>query len=171
MGNAKLLAIKKETILKSVYFLALIAAATFAPLLGHQQFISGPLVNAVLFISVAVLNAESAIVIGLFPSIYALSVGVLPSVLAPMIPFIMLGNAILVVAFSRLRKINFWFGMLGASFLKFVFLAASSSVVINLIIKKEVAVTAANMMSWPQLLTAVLGGIAAYAFLRAIKRV
>ncbi len=171
MDYTKIAAIKKDSVLNLIYFIVLIAAATFAPLLGHQQFIAGPFVNAILFISVIVLNTESAIIIGLFPSLYALSVGILPPVLAPMIPFIMLGNAILVMAFNHLRKINFWFGMVASSFLKFAFLFASSTIVVNLIVKKEIASSAATMMSWPQFLTAILGGIIAYLFLKTIKKI
>jgi len=61
--------------------------------------------------------------------------------------------------------------MVAASVLKFIFLFTTSSVVINLLLKKEIATKVAEMMSWPQLLTALGGGVIAYIFLNSLKKV
>jgi len=42
--------------------------------------------------------------------------------------------------------------------------------VMNLILKKELALKVSTMMSWPQLLTALLGGLIAYLFLKSTKK-
>ena len=170
MNYTKVLVIKKETFLAAAQFTVLLAVATLAPLLGHQQFLTGPIVNSTLFISTMLLGSSSAILVGLIPSLIALSCGLLPAVLAPMVPFIMMGNTILVLVFGYSRKKNYWLGMVSASFLKFAFLAGTSSLVIDLLLKKEVARNVALMMSWPQLFTALAGGIIAYLFLKSIKR-
>ncbi len=169
MDNTKTLVIKRETILSITYFIILLAIATFAPFLKSQT-ITGPIVNATLFISVLILGAENAILVGLVPSLVALSVGFLPAAISPMIPFIMAGNAILVVVFNFFRRKNYWLGVILASVLKFLFLWSSSSIVINLLLKKEIAQKAAAMMSWPQLLTALAGGVIAYLILKGIKK-
>jgi len=169
MEKVKSLIFKKEIALALVKFTALIGIATLAPLIG-QQAIAGPIVNAVLFISVILLGPQSAILAGLVPSLIALSVGLLPAILAPMIPFIMMGNTILVITFDYLRKRNFWLGVISASVLKFLFLFGANSIVINLIIKEEIAQKIAMTMSYPQLLTALAGGLIAYLFLKSIKR-
>jgi len=169
MEKVKSLIFKKEIALTLVKFTALIGIATLAPLIG-QQAIAGPIVNAVLFISVILLGPQSAILAGLVPSLIALSVGLLPAILAPMIPFIMMGNTILVITFDYLRKRNFWLGVISASVLKFLFLFGANSIVINLIIKEEIAQKIAMTMSYPQLLTALAGGLIAYLFLKSIKR-
>ena len=170
MNQVKTLIFKKELILSASQFVVLIGIATAAPLIG-QQSIAGPIVNAVLFISVILLGSQGAILVGLVPSLIALSVGLLPIVLAPMIPFIMLGNTILVVTFDYFKKKSYWLGIIVASLLKFLFLFLASSVVANLIVKKEIASKVAIMMSWPQLLTALAGGIIAYLFLKTIKKI
>ncbi len=162
--------VQKKALVKTSAFAIFLAIAIFAPLL-KQQFITGPIVNAVLFISVMLLGSQGAIMVGLVPSLIALSTGLLPIVLAPMIPFIMLGNTILIITFDYFKKKNFWLGIILASFLKFLFLFLASSVVANLIVKKEIASKAAMMMSWPQLLTALTGGIIAYLFLKTIRKV
>ena len=132
--------------------------------------IRGPIVNATLFIAAATLGPQRAILIGLIPSMIALSAGLLPAVLAPMIPFIMLSNAILIMTFSALKKKNYWLNVAIGSTLKFIFLFATSSIVINLLIKKEIAQQVALIMSWPQLLTALAGGVIAYPIIKLIKR-
>lgn len=153
-----------------IEFVLLLGVATAAPLF-HNQFITGPIVNATLLVAVALLGMRDGILIGLIPSSIALSVGLLPPVLAPMIPFIIVGNAILVVTFGYLRNKNYWLGLVSASILKFTFLFATSSIVINLLANQKVAANVAVMMSWPQLVTALAGGLIAYGFLRGIKKV
>jgi hypothetical protein len=82
-----------------------------------------------------------------------------------MIPFVIVGNAILVMAFGHLRSKNYWLGALTGALLKFAFLFATSSIVANLILNEQIANKAAVMMSWPQLVTAVAGSIIAFGFL------
>jgi len=167
MNKVKELVLNKNAFLFVSRFVFLVGLATIVPLF-HQQFITGPIVNAVLFISTIVLGVDFAILIGLIPSVIALGVGLLPAVLAPMVPFIMISNTLLVVCFAYLRKKNYWLGIVVSSFLKFIFLFSTSSIVINLILKKEVAEQASLMMSWPQLFTALAGGILAYLVLRVL---
>lgn len=169
MQNARTLKnTNKKTLLQIAQFVIFVAIVTVAPLI-KQQMIVGPLVNATLFISAAVLGPASAIMIGMIPSVIALSAGLLPAVLAPMVPFIILGNAILVSVFSITKKKNFLLGVITASAVKFLFLYFSSSLVVNLLLKKEVASKVAAMMSWPQFLTALIGGIIAFLLLKATK--
>ncbi len=161
----KTLAIKKETVFPLTLFALFVLAGSLAPLAGNQ-YVTGPLVNATLFLSAALLGPQAAVMVGLFPSLIALSVGLLPAVLAPMVPFIMTANALLIASFSLLRKRNSWLAAISASFLKFLFLSASSFAVLELISKKEIAQKAALMMSWPQLLTALLGAAIACFILK-----
>ena len=168
MNNAKILTINREKIITLAQFAVLVGAATIAPLLG-QQAIAGPIVNATLFISTMFLGIRAGVLVGLFPSIIALSVGLLPLALAPMIPFIMLGNVILVLSFDFLKNKNYWLRVITASALKFIFLFSTSSIVINLILKTEIANRVAVIMSWPQFLTAIAGGTIAYFLFRPEK--
>ena len=169
MITAKTLVFKKERISTSVQFISLMAVVSLAPFF-LQQAIVGPAVNATLFIAVVLLGARNAVLIGILPSLVALSTGLLPPVLAPMIPFIMTGNILLIMVFSSLRKKNYWLGMVTASVLKFIFLFGASSIVIDLLLNKSVAPKVAMIMSYPQLFTALSGGLIAFLFLRSIKK-
>jgi len=152
-----------------IEFVLLLGIATAAPVL-HNQFIVGPIVNATLLVAVALLGMQDALLIGLIPSSIALAVGLLPPVLAPMIPFIIVGNAILVVTFGYLRQRNYWVGLVSGSILKFAFLFGTSSIIISLLLNQNLASSVAVMMSWPQLVTALASGIIAYGVLRGLRK-
>lgn len=163
MENKNILIADKEKIISFIQFIFLLSLATLVPLF-HQQMITGPIINATLFIAVLLLGSRAALLVGLLPSVIALSIGLLPAILVPMIPFIITGNCILVLAFGFLKDKNYWLAIITASLLKFIFLFSTSSIVINLLLKKTLAPSILTMMSWPQLLTALFGGILAYGF-------
>lgn len=165
MKNTKLLASENDKILSLTRFGALLTIATIAPLFG-QQAVTGSMVNATLFIAAILLGFESAVLIGIVPSVISLAVGLLPAPLAPMVPFIVLSNAILVFIFSLFKDKNYWLGMVSAGVLKFLFLFGASSVSMNFIFKNEISSKIAVMMSWSQLFTALAGGLIAYLILK-----
>lgn len=168
MLNSIALVLDRKKVISAVQFIALIGAATIVPLF-HQQMITGPIVNATLFVAAMLLGNQMGIFVGLIPSVIALSVGLLSPVLAPMVPYIMISNAILILTFNFLRNKNFWLAVGMASLMKFLFLFSTSSLVMNLLLKKEMADSVAIMMSWPQLVTALVGGIIAWAFFKKFK--
>ncbi len=153
----------------AIIFVALLSIASILPLF-HNQIITGPLVNAVLFLAVILAGTQNAILIGLIPSIIAISTGLLPSALSPTVPFIMISNTLLVLSFSYFKDKNYWLGVVLSSFLKFFFLFATSSIVINLLVKKELSSKVASMLSLPQLITALAGGFLAFIFLKTLKK-
>lgn len=144
---------------EAISFVFLTGAAVLAPLLGVQA-VTGSVVNATLFLGVLLTGVQGAVFVAIFPSLIALSSGLLPPVLAPMVPFIIMGNVILIFTFDHFKN-HFLRAVLVSSFLKFVFLYSSSILVVDLIAKEAIASNAALMMSWPQLLTALLGGLIA----------
>ncbi|MFH1643956.1 MAG: iron hydrogenase [bacterium] len=131
---------------------------------------------ALKFLTLFLVGIRSALVLCLIPSLMALSGGLLPAVLAPVVPFIMLGNVILVLCIDWARNNlknktwGYWLGILSGAGLKFLFLFASINVISKLLIKQELAVKVAQMMSWPQFYTAVLGGIIAFVFLSVFDK-
>ena len=109
LGNFKKYMLTQTTTLTKINiiyltkFVLLLVVATFAPVIGfHSQWITGPIVNAVLILSVFMVGARGALLIGMLPSTIALSTGLLSVVLAPMIPFIIISNSILILILSSL---------------------------------------------------------------------
>src|SRR3989339_756181 len=170
MVQTKALVLDKARTITAIQFASLLGIATVAPLF-HQQWVTGPIVNAMFLIAVTLLGTQTAIMLALLPSTIALAVGLLPAILAPMVPFIIISNTIFILGFDLLRKNNYWLGVFFGSILKFIFLWSTSSVVINLLLKKEIASQVSAMMSWPQLATALIGGVIAYIFLKGLKKV
>lgn len=154
-----------------VWFVGLMVIASILPRFVHNQFITGPIINATLFLAAATVGTGNAILIGLVPSVVALSSGLLPIPLAPMVPFIMVSNAILIVTFNWLRKTHFGMAAIVSSLTKYAFLYATSFIVINLFAQKTIATkAAATMMAWPQLVTALVGGLIAFGILGIFKK-
>jgi len=140
--------------------IATVIAVITPALLAHtpqNQFIVGPIVNAVLFWVALRVGVTNALLIAVLPSLIALFRGLLPPTAAAVVPFIILGNCALILTFS-LIKTNLWFRVIAGSVVKtliiflpvWLFLNSSSLV--------------SFMMSWPQLLTAIIGGFIAVKF-------
>jgi hypothetical protein len=72
----------------------------------------------------------------------------------------------LVSIFGLLRKNVNWLAVFPAVFLKFIFLIAASNMVAKLFLGKSALGQITAMFSWPQLFTALSGGLVAYLFLK-----
>lgn len=167
MTNAKVLS--KQNVLALTTFIVLVAVAVIAPIF-KIQYITGPIVNATIILSVALLGFENAVFVSLLPSPIALSVGLLPVVLLPMTPFIIIGNVIFAFVFSKFKTKDYWLGITLGAALKFLFIFLSAEFLIKMILKKELAEAVMAMMSWPQVVTALAGGVIAFGVLKIVKK-
>jgi len=171
MDNIRALAVEKTRSNTLVSWVSILGIALVAPLFPLQQ-VTGPIINALLFIAVVILGLKQTLPICFIPSVMALMAGLLLPVMIPIVPFIMLGNIVLVVTFAYFYQKNFWLGVALASLAKFIFIWSTTTAVANIFIKTPTIVNKiAQLMSWPQLLTALGGGVLAYAFLKFIKRI
>lgn len=131
----------------------LLLAITLFQMAGLPQPITGPVVNAALFAAALSLGPGYAMAIGVCTPLVAFARGILPAPLAPMIPFIALGNGLMVGVFSLLGgRFGDGFGVLGGSVAKFLLLAGAVHLIVQ--VPQPVMI----MMQWPQLLTALGGG-------------
>ena len=158
-------------------FLILSSVATFLPFVIHFQWVTGPIVNMILIVTLFLVGLRSALVLCLIPSLMALSGGLLPAVLAPVVPFIMISNVILVLSIdwfynNSKSQLNGYLGgvIIGAG-LKFIFLFLSIDFISRLLINQGLVAKVAQMMSWPQFATAVTGGLLAWVILKWLKRI
>lgn len=142
----------------------LLAIALVFQMGGFPQFITGPLVNTVLYLATMIVGWQGGILIGIFTPVIAAMRGILPPPLAPLIPFIALGNAILVILFFWLKSKNKIFGIIIASLVKFLVLVSA----VKLLVQVPPAI--AQMMSFPQLVTALAGGFIALIIINIFKR-
>ena len=153
------------------WFIGLMVVASVLPRFVHNQFITGPIINATLFLAAVNVGTGNAIMIGLVPSVVALSGGLLPLPLAPMVPFIMISNAVLILVFNQFKKMHFGTAAILASLAKYIFLYGTSFIVLNMFTQKTLAVkAAATMMAWPQLATALLGAVIAFGIIKVLNK-
>lgn len=156
-------------------FLILTVIATALPFFWHLQWAVGPIVNAILILTLFYSGIRAALALCLIPSIAALLGGLLPAVLAPVLPFIMLSNMILVLSVDfavnrfKNKEHSFIYGVISGAVLKSIFLLITSGYVVALISSQTIATKAAQMMSLPQLATALAGGMIAWGVLKSLK--
>jgi uncharacterized membrane protein len=149
-----------------------VAAISFGPL-SLSQLITGSLVNCVLFVFAAQAGALSGICIGLVSSFLAFLLGIGPS-LIQVVPVVACGNAILAGLFGLSCKKQ-WpslVSMVGCAVIKCGFLwVAVPAVIASLgtVPEKQAAVMSA-MFSWPQGVTALVGGVLALIIIPRLKK-
>ncbi len=160
--------IETKVVAKVALFAIFLALAIFAPLL-KIQLITGSIVNAILFLSTIYLGVSAGLLLSFLPSIFSLSTGLLPLPMIAMVPFIIASNVLLVLSFNFLRKKNFFSSIVLSSFLKFLFLFTTSTFIINLFIKQALPAKIISMMTWPQLITALIGGLITFIILKKFK--
>lgn len=148
--------------------IGLTMVAIIAPaLLAHtpaNQWITGTLVNATLFLAAWRLGLLNATLVATLPSSIALSRGLLPAPLALLIPYIIVSNLILMGAFIALqRKIKV--AILVGALMKFFFLFVLTSLIFS-----QLSPTIRFMFSWPQLATALAGGMIALITINFVRK-
>jgi hypothetical protein len=146
-----------------------IAFQIFGKFIPYNNFIVGPVVNAVLLIATAAAGVWSGISISVIAPLVSAITNKAP--IAPLVlgfsPFIIIGNIIIVLAFHFLRKKNAVISVAVGSVLKFGFLYAAISVFTSVVeMKPQVAATLTGLFSWPQLVTALIGGALALVILK-----
>jgi hypothetical protein len=156
-----------------------IGAAIAITNLGLPQAVTGPLVNALLILTVEWGSVSQAICVGMVTPMGAALRGILPLPLLVMIPFISLGNAILAGSYGFLRQRNRWLGLAVGASAKALFLYSTSMVMVarpfhlemggrdQAVVMPEAFLT---MMSWPQWVTAMAGGLLAFGIIGIINK-
>ncbi len=141
----------------------LLALALVFQLGAFPQPVTGPIINMVLFLAAMIVGISSGVIIGILTPLTAFVTGILPPPLGPMIPFIAGGNALLVIVFGLLKNKNKYLGIGAGAVVKFLLLAAAVRLFI------DVPENIARMMSLPQLLTALGGGVVFLIVYKALQ--
>ncbi|MEN3185141.1 MAG: ECF transporter S component [Atribacterota bacterium] len=146
----------------------LFALVLVIQMLGFPQLVTGPLVNMVLLLATIFQGIGSGVIIGFFTPWIAFSRGILPPPLAPMIPFIMVGNAVLVIIFGAFltRRTFLWkiVGIIAGALVKYLLLSQAVTFLV------KVPGPVAQAMQIPQLVTALLGGTLALGLEQVLRR-
>ena len=137
--------------------------------------LAGPFVNAVLIIGVYLCNATYGSLLAIVTPITAAATGQLAAPMVPFVPFIIIGNLLLIIPIAILKnkgKIYSYIGFFIGVIIKFLFLTFASRKLIyvfGMTFPKKVSVKLATIMSIPQLTTALIGGIIALIIIKLLK--
>ena len=165
---------KTKFLTRTALLLAVAIAFQFlGRFIPYNNFIVGPVVNAVLIIATAIAGIWSGTAIAVIAPLVSAFTN--KAAIAPLIlgfsPFIILGNFILVVSFHILRKKSKVAGIAVGAVLKFGFLYAAISIFTSVVkMQPKVAATLTNLFSFPQLMTALVGGALALVILIAVGK-
>ncbi|MGB9707648.1 MAG: hypothetical protein ACPL1D_02765, partial [Microgenomates group bacterium] len=126
-------------------------------LVSHQQIIVGTVVNALLFFTALHINKKFHLLVAVFPSIIAvfqgLLFGKLTVFLIYFLPFIWMGNYILMLAVQKFSHYKILRFVLAATF-KFIFLFMIANIYVSFKIVPRMFLQAMGIF---QLVTALLG--------------
>lgn len=151
-----------ETIKLNKLLLPLLSFSSFAVpfFLGHSQILTGVIVNALLFYSTSLSKGKFYWPIIILPSIAVLSRGI---IFGPMtvfllyfLPFIWLGNIIMVFVYNRIFSQGNLVSIFISSAVKFVFLYTFANIFFNFQLVPKIFL---QTMGINQLLTALAGGL------------
>ena len=143
--------------------IATVVAVIVPAILAHtpqNQFIVGPIINAILFWMALRVGIANALFIAVIPSMIALFRGMLPIQATTIIPFIILGNCVMILVFSLIGTPHGVSSTRYGAYLQIILAALAKTLVIALpaFFILNLPSTVSFMMSWPQLITAFVGG-------------
>ncbi len=157
----------------NLYRFAFLSVLVLASPLVFSQPITGSFVNAALFLSAVFFGfRKESFAIAIVPSLVAISTGQLPMVFAPLVPFIMAGNLLLVFLADRgFRKGSSSVVIaVSAAFAKAALLfVVGGTLSLTLFRGTQLAGTVFTMFGWLQLATALVGATIAFSIVRILR--
>ncbi len=139
------------------------------------QLVTGTIVNATLVVGAVLLKGEKPYYLVFLPAVAQIASGLLfgpfSIFLAYLLPFIWLGNAVIVYAFKEYhagRKINFFAVLAGSAALKAALIFGFAMLLSNFGLVPQAILSAMGAL---QLATAVAGGVLAYFALAFMKKI
>ena len=168
--TTRTLAIRSST--DQLVMVLLYASAVSIPFLfGHPQLVVGSVVNMLLVLSAERLARRHLLPLALLPSLAALARGLVFGPFTPFLlyflPAIWAGNLALMLALRRLRGLPGGLRLPLAALAKVALLYIAALLYVNLDVVPEMFLSAMGLV---QLQTALLGGLAAFAFGRLLDR-
>ena len=137
-----------------------------------SSFIVGPLVNMCLLIATVTAGLAGGITIAIlvpFTSLISNHLAIATALL-PFAPVIAISNVIFIMVFYFLYNKNKYVGVVIAAVLKFGFLFVSIRVFLNIFDFPKFSVMLVTLFSYPQLITALIGGFVALPIIIGVNK-
>lgn len=164
----------KIAILENAYAQAaaialLVTVGAIAPF-AHNQLVTGTIVNATLFLSVLFFGFRKAAVVAIAPSMITFAIGLFPAAMAFFIPYIIMSNLLLMGMCASAAKLPHAFRIALAAGAKFALLFSMSHLFVIGFMGQSASSAFATAMSFPQLITALLGGLIAMGAAKLLQK-
>ena len=149
------------------------AGAVIAGPFSVNQLVTGSLVNCILFVFTATCGVWCGVTIGIVSALLASIIGIGPAVVA-VVPLVACGNAVLCLIFAFMSgKFHApkLLAVAAAAAFKCAFLWLTVPQLLKLVGAPEKQAAALGIMfSWPQAITALIGGLLALIILKRLKK-
>ena len=147
------------------------------------QFVTGSCVNAVLAVAALFVGLGGGLTVALLSPVCAYLLGIAPNLVA--VPAIMAGNAVFVLLLKLIagnsktfwKNVTAWLAAAVAKFATlYIFVVVlicgplSGSLLESGLMKKPMIAVMTATFSWPQLVTALIGGALAFALVPVLKK-
>ena len=164
LSTRKLLLLRLNLVICALSF-------TIPIIVSHPQWITGTVVNCLLYLTAEKLSKKEILPVIVLPSLGAITYGVLfgPQTifLYYFLPFIWVGNYLLISLFSALKNQNYFIRVVLSSFTKYLFLVVFANIYFGFKIVPKLFITSMGMI---QLVTALSGGILSYFILKFLNK-
>jgi hypothetical protein len=134
-----------------------------------SMFIVGTLLNAILLIAVSVTGLRAALIIAWIAPAVALLQGQLPGL--PFVPLVAAGNTVYILLLNAFKKTNKYFVLTAASAGKAATLFFGAwALLLTLDFPPLIGTSISFIMSWPQFITALVGGLTGRLLLARLRK-
>lgn len=154
--------------------LAIIAMTQmFGRMIPDSNFVVGSIINACLLIAVSTVGLRGAGVLSILAPFTSLISNHAPiaAALLPFAPAIAVANFAYCLVFFYLMKKNKIAGVALGSLVKFGLLFGAINVFLNIMSFPKFAAVLLMLFSWPQLVTALIGGAIALTVIRRLEKI
>lgn len=137
-----------------------------------SQYVVGSLVNLSLIVAAVIVGIKGGLIISVVAPLIAFFQGFQPNLI--MVPMIALGNIVLVLVIALLYRKNKYVALGAGAILKFIALyIAVVKITVPLFLANSpdgMKATLSLSFSWPQLVTAAIGGVLALIVIPLVKK-
>ena len=104
MNRSRIIWITRSAVLIAMIVAVQAATIALAAIPMLRQYVTGSVINLILIVSVMAVSLPTGLIVGIVSPIFASLLGVVPGWQWPLVPFIALGNVVLVAAWHLIGK-------------------------------------------------------------------
>lgn len=142
-----------------------------------SQYIIGSLVNLALIVAVMTIDVKGGLTVAVLAPVIAFFQGHIPQIMPLMMVFVALGNATIVIAYALLYRDSFVsrvmalvIGAVTKFLVLYVLVVKFALPLIYPAVPEKVRMAMSINFSWPQLVTAAIGGVLALLVIPLLRR-